>query len=129
MKTRLGPTTSTPPDSKRRRLEYSRYAARCSATTVLPVPGPPEIIVKPWYGARMASSCSVWMVATMSRIVWPRARDSAAISAPSPVDDQRLVVGVTHPDPAHVADLPVVAVQPAEDQPFVLGVEDGEPLG
>ncbi len=79
-----GPTTSTPPRSNRRRSEYSRYAARCSATTVLPVPGPPPITVTPRAGARIASSCSAWMVATMSRIVCPRARDSEAISAPSP---------------------------------------------
>ena len=33
--------TSTPWSSSGNRYVYSRYAARCSATTVLPVPGPP----------------------------------------------------------------------------------------
>jgi hypothetical protein len=43
-----------------------------------------------------------------------------------PVDHQRLVVGVTDPDPAHVADLPVGAVQPTEHQTLVLGVQHRE---
>ena len=47
----------------------------------------------------------------------------------APVDHQRLVVLVAHADAADVADLAVGAVEPAEDQALVLGVEDGEPLG
>ena len=79
-----GPMTSTPEPPIRRRSRYSRYATRCSATAVLPVPGPPVISVMPRHGARIASSCSFWIVATMSRILSPRARVSEAISAPSP---------------------------------------------
>src|SRR5205814_1816073 len=37
----FGPTMSTPRFSSCRRCVYSRKAARCSATAVLPVPGPP----------------------------------------------------------------------------------------
>ena len=71
--------------SNRRRFEYSRKAARCRATTVLPVPGPPLMIVTPGYSARIARSCSAWIVATMSFIRVPRARDSDAMRAPSPM--------------------------------------------
>ena len=38
----------------------------------------------PLPGERIASSCSRWMVATMSRMPRPVARDSVASSAPSP---------------------------------------------
>jgi len=34
-----------------------------SATTVLPVPGPPAMVVTPRWGDRIASSCSFWMAA------------------------------------------------------------------
>ena len=47
----------------------------------------------------------------------------------APVDHQGFVVGVANPDPADVADLTVCPIEPAEDQPLVLGVEHGEPLG
>ena len=59
--------------------------AMMRAVVVLPVPGPPEIRVKPCHGARMASSCSAWMVATMSPILPSLAEDMAAMRAPSPV--------------------------------------------
>ena len=52
------------------RLAGARAAAR-STTTPLP-------------GARIALSCSAWMVATIECIDRSRARDSCAISAPSP---------------------------------------------
>src|SRR6266542_645737 len=61
----LGPTSSTPRDASRWRCVYSRYAARWSATAVLPVPGPPATTRMPDSGARTASSCSAWIVATM----------------------------------------------------------------
>jgi hypothetical protein len=51
----------------------------------LPVPGPPVTIVTPEVGDRIASSCSRWMVATMSRIPVPVALDRLASSAPSPM--------------------------------------------
>ena len=61
--------------------------------------------MKPCHGARIASSCSDWMVATMSRICGPRARLSAAISAPSPTTTrsasepvaQQVVLDPDHP--------------------------------
>ncbi|SKT75636.1 Uncharacterised protein [Mycobacteroides abscessus subsp. abscessus] len=67
-KAAFGPTTSTPWRSIRLRWVYSRYATRCSATTVLPVPGPPSITSTPGWSSRMIRSCSAWIVATMSRI-------------------------------------------------------------
>ena len=75
-----GPTTSTPSRASRTRCSYSRNAARCSPTAVLPVPGPPCTTRHVSIGARMIASCSAWIVATMSRI-WPvRARPSSASS-------------------------------------------------
>ena len=57
----------------------------------------------------------------------------------APVDDERLVVVVADTEPADVADLAVgvlclvgqrvVEVEPAEDEPFVLGVEGGPSSG
>ena len=40
----------------------------------------------------------------------------------SPVDNEWLVVGITNTDPADVTDLRVSPVQPAEDEPFLLGI-------
>jgi hypothetical protein len=40
----------------------------------------------------------------------------------SPIDDEGLVVGVTNADPADVADFAVNSVQPAKDQPLLLGI-------
>ena len=39
----MGPTTRTPERRSRSRCRYSRYAARCSPTAVLPVPGAPGL--------------------------------------------------------------------------------------
>ena len=73
---------------------YSRNAARCSATAVFPVPGPPWTTSAPLCGARMIQSCSTWIVSTMSAI-WPvRLAFSAASRAASPFSP---LVG---PDPA-----------------------------
>ena len=58
--------------------------ARCSATAVLPVPAPPATTSTPGRSARIASSCSDWIVATMSPMRPVRRRSSAASSAPSP---------------------------------------------
>ena len=55
-----------------------------SATAVLPVPGPPATTSTPAMSARIASSCSAWIVATMSPMRPVRSRSSAARSAPSP---------------------------------------------
>ena len=79
----LGPITSTPWRSIRSRWVYSKYATRCSATTVLPVPGPPSITSTPGWSSRMISSCSAWIVATMSRIPSPRGALTAASRAES----------------------------------------------
>ena len=46
----------------------------------------------------------------------------------APVDHQRLVLLVADADPTDVADLAVRAVEPAEDQALVLGVQHGQPL-
>jgi hypothetical protein len=54
----------------------------------------------------------------------------------TPVDDERLVVVVAHPEAPDVADVPLVGarllgaeVEPAEDQPLVLGVDHGASAG
>ena len=70
--------TSTPSRARRRRCSNSRYAARCRATAVLPVPGPPCTTSTWSIGARITRSCSAWIVATISRIAPVR---SAPISA------------------------------------------------
>ena len=53
-----GPTTSTPALARRSRFVYSRYAARCRATAVLPVPGPPCTTRTPARSERIIASCS-----------------------------------------------------------------------
>ncbi len=50
----------------------------------MPVPGPPETMVTEPAGERIAWSCSRWMVATMSRMPRPVARERLASNAPSP---------------------------------------------
>src|SRR6516162_6679513 len=123
---------------------YSRNAARCSATAVFPVPGPPWTTSTPFCGARMIQSCSTWIVSTMS-VIWPvRLAFSAASRAASPfsplvgpsgrgapVQQQRLVVGVLIADaePADVARIAVLGVDPAEAQPALGRIELGNPLG
>ena len=91
-KSGFGPTTRRRSRSSRSRCSNSRNVARCSPTAVLPVPGPPCTTRHSGSGARMTSSCSAWIVATMSRISPVRARSSSASSGsgtpppPSPVD-------------------------------------------
>ncbi len=62
----------------------SRYATRCSATTVLPVPGPPCTTSVCSAGARTIASCSTWSVATAVPMRPVRRSESAASRAPSP---------------------------------------------
>src|SRR5258706_12157426 len=64
----------TPDRRSRSRCRYSRYAARCRPTAVLPVPGAPCTQIDWSRSARTSSSCSGWMVATMSRIGPTRGR-------------------------------------------------------
>ncbi|CPU65282.1 Uncharacterised protein [Mycobacteroides abscessus] len=85
----LGPTTVIPARLTRSRWEYSRYAARCSPTAVLPVPGAPCTTTVRSIPLRTMTSCSGWMVATMSRIGPVRGRSISASriaegSAPAP---------------------------------------------
>ena len=56
---------------------------RCSATTVLPVPGPPSTTRAPREPARMMASWSAWMVARTSRIRGDRLAPSEAMKASS----------------------------------------------
>lgn len=79
----LGPYTRT----RRSAIEgnaYSTYAARCRATIVFPVPGPPSTTMIPRWGDLTTSSCSVWRVAAASRIRPVRAPLSAETRGPSP---------------------------------------------
>src|ERR1043166_6204581 len=59
---------STPVRRSRSRCWYSRNAARCRPTAVFPVPGAPCTAIVVSRSARTSSSCSGWMVATLSRI-------------------------------------------------------------
>ena len=63
-------------------VEEVRRAVQCDDR--LARPGPPEMDVTPRDGARIARSCSAWIVATIECIERSRARESCAISAPSP---------------------------------------------
>ena len=45
----------------------------------------------------------------------------------APVDDQWFVVSVANADTADIADFAVGAVQPAENQPFLLGIQHSQP--
>ena len=55
-------------------------------------PGPPPTTSTPCMSARIASSCSAWIVATMSPMRPVRLRSSAASSAPSPATGSPLVL-------------------------------------
>ncbi|CAM5705326.1 hypothetical protein SANTM175S_00785 [Streptomyces antimycoticus] len=66
--------TRVPERASRSRCAYSRYATRCSPTAVLPVPGAPWTQMVPPIPWRTISSCSGWIVATMSRIGPTRGR-------------------------------------------------------
>ena len=54
---------------------------RCSATTVLPVPGPPSTTSVPREPARMIASWSAWMVPSTSRIRGDRLAPRLAMNA------------------------------------------------
>ena len=54
---------------------------RCSATTVLPVPGPPSTTRAPRDPARMIASWSAWMVPSTSRIWAERLLPRLAMNA------------------------------------------------
>jgi hypothetical protein len=43
----------------------------------------------------------------------------------SPVDDERLIVGIPDTDPADVPNFAIGSIQPAEDEPFLLGIQHG----
>ena len=75
---RFGPTTSTPERSSWARKEYSSHAARCRPTAVLPVPGAPCTQMLVARSLRTISSCSGWIVETMSRIGPERGRSISA---------------------------------------------------
>ena len=65
----------------------------------------------PVSGARIASSCSAWMVATMSRIRPVRSRSSAASSAPSPT--------TVRPDVSAVSASKTSSSRPMRRRPWV----------
>ena len=54
---------------------------RCSATTVLPVPGPPSTTRAPREDARMMASWSDWIVPSTSRIRGERLLPRVAMKA------------------------------------------------
>ena len=70
----FGPMTSDPPRRSRSRCAYRRNATRCRPTAVFPVPGAPWTQTLVAMSARTISSCSGWMVETMSRIGPERGR-------------------------------------------------------
>ena len=106
--------------ASRARWAYSRYAARCSPTAVLPVPGAPCTHTVCSRGARTSRSCSGCTVATMSRIGPLRGRSispsSSALTAVCPGQPVVLVRGeraLAEPEPAAQRDaLPVLRRRP-----------------
>ena len=74
----LGPTTRTVGCSESSRCWKRTHAARCSATTVLPVPGPPWMTRGNCGSLRISRSWSAWIVATISPIAPLRCRSSSS---------------------------------------------------
>ncbi len=83
----FGPITRVPVRARRSRCAYSRYATRCRPTAVFPVPGAPWTQMVPVTSERTISSCSGWMVATMSRIGPTRGFSISAASRAEAVSD------------------------------------------
>ena len=54
----FGPKINTPVRDKNSRHTYNKYAARCNATAVFPVPGPPSTTITPRLSSRIITSCS-----------------------------------------------------------------------